>query len=131
MASTGEQIVLTGVSGQQYTFDMYTLETQFNAVGAVYAIERRGTNNVGGIIYTTVYIGQTSDLSERFDNHHKAACFRRERAGHIGIWRADDEKTKTRLAAEADLIAQIHPVCNAEPVLQPPPQPPPSWGWGR
>ncbi|MCK5232542.1 MAG: GIY-YIG nuclease family protein [Desulfobulbaceae bacterium] len=60
--------------------------------------------------YTILYVGQTGDLSERFDDHHKGACFNRNGSTHIGI--KPESVEKTRLAIETDLARNYNPVCN-------------------
>lgn len=97
---------LKGASGRQYEFDVYPLDTEFNSVGAVYAITKRDASRN----HTVIYIGQTDDLSERFDNHHKASCFYRHSANCVCIRAENNEET--RLAIEKDLIANYNPTCN-------------------
>ena len=70
MAKLGA-LKLTGASGQTYDFEVYDLNDDFNAVGAVYTITHRARNEDGGYSHTVIYIGETSDLSTRFDDHHK------------------------------------------------------------
>jgi len=97
--------VLTGASGKKYTFYVYPWGTEFKAVGGVYAVlKNNGSTN------SVIYIGQTGDLSERFDNHHKKDCFRRHGATHIAAFVEGNEQA--RLAAESDLIAAYNPPCN-------------------
>lgn len=62
--------------------------------------------------YSILYIGQTGDLSERFDNHHQAACFTRNGKTHIAI-RAESSEQK-RLAIETDLIRNYQTSCNKQ-----------------
>ena len=60
--------------------------------------------------WVPVYIGQTGDLSERFDNHHKMDCAKRNGATHI---HAHTTKSKAaRLDEETDLVRKWDPVCN-------------------
>ena len=100
-----ETIVLTGASGKKYTFYVYPWGAEFKAVGGVYAVLKQT-----GSTYYVIYIGQTGDLSERFDDHHKKDCFRRHGATHIAAF--VEESEKARLAAESDLIAAYDPPCN-------------------
>ena len=74
MAKLGT-ITLKGQSGADYEFDVYTWGADFNNVGAVYYISNRYVDSDSGWTHTDIYIGQTGDLSDRFDNHHKAQCF--------------------------------------------------------
>ena len=63
-------ITLNGASGHSYNFDVYCWGTSFKPIGAVYAVLKKNASN-----FTILYIGQTGDLSERFDNHHQRLCF--------------------------------------------------------
>src|SRR6266480_4059466 len=97
-----EDLTLTGKSGTKYTFQMYPLGTEFKAVGGVYIITKRTASTTGGS-HSLIYIGQTGDLSERFDDHHKADCFKRHGANCIGVLLEESEEK--RVAIEADLLA--------------------------
>ena len=105
MAKLGT-FTLTGQSGQQYQFDAFPWDTEFEATGAVYYVSKR--TDAGD--HTSIYVGQTGDISERFDNHHKADCFRRHGrnciSGHV------DSSETSRLAKEDDLIKALNPPCN-------------------
>jgi len=79
-ATTPATLELTGASGRKYAFLVYPWGTPFKALGGVYAVTRGTANQSGGQTHTIVYVGQTGDLSERFDDHHKAACFGRNKA---------------------------------------------------
>ena len=109
MTSIGA-IKLTGWSGMEYNFEVYSLDTSFESVGAVYAITKRTARIDGSGTHDIVYIGQTGDLSERFDDHHQADCFKRHMANCVSI-HLDDNET-SRLAKEADLIGKFSPDCN-------------------
>lgn len=101
-----DKVTVEGISGTQYEFDVYLWGTQFKPVGAVYIVlKKKPTGN-----YDLLYVGQTGDLSERFDNHHKKPCFDRNGKTHIGVRVESSEKR--RLSIEADLTAKYKPVCN-------------------
>lgn len=90
---------------------MYTLDTSFKALGAVYGIINRYRKPEGDGYYATpLYFGQTGDLSRRFDDHHRQRCFDRNGANCIGVHLDEDEKS--RLAKETDLIRKWDPECN-------------------
>lgn len=101
---------LTGESGNKYQFSVYPFDTNFKSVGAVYAITRRTVKADGNGDHAVIYIGETEDLGDRFDNHHKAGCFDRHNANCICIHR--DDGARSRLAKEADLIKAESPACN-------------------
>jgi len=105
-------INLTGVSGNQYVFEVYSKDTTFNAVGGVYAITSRQQNDQGGFSHTRIYIGQTDNLSTRFDNHHRLDCFNRKNWNCICVHRDDNESS--RLEKERDLIDNYDTPCNRE-----------------
>jgi hypothetical protein len=99
----------TGRSKKNYDFAVYAWGTEFKALGAVYVITQRTvTDNKG--IHKVIYFGQTGDLSERFDNHHKASCFKKNGVNCICILLESNEKT--RLAIESDLIDGNDTLCN-------------------
>ena len=91
MSSIGN-ITARGRSGTTYNFDLYPLGTAFKALPGVYVILQ--TTN-------PIYVGQTGDLSERFDNHHKASEIARYRADRIGV--LVERSAERRLAIEQDL----------------------------
>jgi excinuclease UvrABC nuclease subunit len=99
--SNNAQISATGASGTKHTFTIYPLNTQFNAVGGVYLILKQNT---------VLYVGQTGDLSERFDAHHKACCWLRHQADRMAVMGVANESQ--RLQIEADLIKSHNPTCN-------------------
>ena len=103
--STTTRITLRGKSGTTYDFEVYPWGQQFNPVGGVYVILREPADG-------TIYVGQTGDLSARFDSHHKAACFQLHGRRYIGVLAESSEQR--RLAMETDLIAAYHPPCNEQ-----------------
>lgn len=96
-----------GQSGEKYLYHIYDLGTQMDAVPANYIFARQ--TEAGR--YVPIYIGQTADISERFDNHHKMPCIRKNGATHICTHKSSTNE-KERKAEEADLIAYWSPVCN-------------------
>jgi len=99
----------SGSTGQ-YDFEVYPLGTDFKNVGAVYIISRRTVDVQGKGTHTFIYIGQTGDLSERFDNHHKAKCFKENNANCICVHLESNERS--RRAIEGDLVARNPTPCN-------------------
>lgn len=106
--ATTTVIALTGASGTTYDFEVYRWGTNFNPIGAVYAVLKLRTDGR----YEVIYIGQTGDLSERFDNHHKARCFNLHGRTHVGVHRESAERR--RLLIEKDLGDNYQPPCNGE-----------------
>ena len=109
MAKIGT-ITLTGALGIKYTFNVYPYGTKFKAIGAVYYISKRIEKADGTGAHEKIYIGETGDLSERFDNHHKEPCFKMYNANCISIYQESDEEK--RLIIEKDLIDARNPPCN-------------------
>lgn len=101
-----ETVTAAGASGSNYSFDVYPWGTAFRPLGAVYLVLRRNANGR----YDILYVGQTGDLSERFDQHHKQGCFDRNQRTHIGILLEGNELR--RLAIERDLLGNYQTVCN-------------------
>src|SRR4051812_18885693 len=101
MASIGNITARGGKSGNQYSFELYSLQTDFNPLGAVY-IFLSGS--------APVYVGETGDLSERFDGHHKAEEIRRHSADRIGV--LVESNPQRRLQIEADILAAYQWPCN-------------------
>jgi predicted GIY-YIG superfamily endonuclease len=99
----------TGQSGTDYNFTVYPIGTSFRAVGAVYIFTKRTVSD-GTASHKFIYIGQTDDLSTRFDNHHKANCIARNGANCISVHMEDSEDQ--RLAIETDLCRLHDTPCN-------------------
>ncbi len=100
----------TGKSKNSYAFGVYEWGTEFKALGAIYVITKRTVDAGGQGSHTFIYIGQTGDLSERFDNHHKASCFTKNGVNCICVHLESNEKI--RLAIESDLIDGNSTPCN-------------------
>ncbi len=105
MAAEGK-VTVTGASGTQYEFEVYPWGTSFKPLGGVYLVLKKKLL----ADYDLLYIGQTGDLSERFDNHHKADCFNRNGKTHIAI--RLEESEQRRLNIETDLIRNYKTSCN-------------------
>ncbi len=100
MAKIGTMKV-SGKSGTEYAFDLYPTGTTFKPLGAVYIITMRVAKPTGGGTHTYIYVGETGDLSTRFDGHHKQECFDNNEVNCIGIHLDDSEDS--RLSKESDL----------------------------
>jgi len=97
----GSKLTVYGASGIPYEFWVYPWGTELKPEGGDYLVLKDN-----GILY----VGQTSNLSERFDNHHKRSCFDRNGKTHIGA-RLEPSEDKRR-AIETDLINKYNPPCN-------------------
>lgn len=96
-----------GQSGTEYTYWIYEFGTTFSKVPANYIFAKETSLET----LLAIYIGETNDISERFDNHHKMPCIRRNGATRICVHKGSEDKD-TRCKEEADLIANYRPVCN-------------------
>ena len=86
---------------------IYTIGTTFtDKKGANYVFAKETTKGT----FRPIYVGETGDLSERFDNHHKMPCIKENGATHIHVRINTDESS--RLVEESDLIKNYNPVCN-------------------
>ena len=113
MASLGSVAVI-GKSGRKYDFEVYEINLSWDIVPAVYIVTRRSNNSKGGYKHTAIYIGQTDNLQERFENHHKQDCFDRYNANCLCIYEVSVENT--RLAIEDDLLSAHRTECNDKPI---------------
>ena len=110
MAKLGT-VTFTGASGSKYEFNAYAFGTTFKEnYGAVYFVTNRHKNDDGGYTHKSIYVGQTQDLSTRFDDHHKQNCFDQKNANCLCIHGEQNEDN--RLHIESDLIDNYNPPCN-------------------
>ena len=98
-----------GKSGNKYVFNVYPIGQAFKNLGAVYAVTRRYPNG-NTFSHDIIYIGETGDLSTRFDDHHKADCFTIHNSNCVCTHSENDEDL--RLAVEDDLVKLHKPLCN-------------------
>ena len=102
-----QTIKWVGQSGKEYTYWIYDIGTSFGKAPANYVFAKFTKPDT----LLAIYIGETEDISERFDNHHKMPCIRQNGAAHICVHKSSEDKEE-RCAEESDLIANYHPVCN-------------------
>jgi hypothetical protein len=96
-----------GLSGVEYKYWIYPIGTAFTSAPGNYIFAKKtGTN-----AWTPVYIGQTGDFSERFENHHKMACIAANGATHIHVHPSSPDPA-IRNSEESDIIARFGPPCN-------------------
>ncbi len=111
MTKLGDEIFV-GASGKKYNFIVYSTDTKFNDVGAVYIFKKRYRKSDGSYKYTPLYIGQTNSLKDRIPSHEEWPCVRRHGVNSICIHL--DESKSSRLVKEKDLIdrGSSPPPCN-------------------
>jgi hypothetical protein len=96
-----------------YAFEVYTTDTIFNSVGAVYIFSKRIVGLDGKGTHTFLYIGQTHSLKERISpNHEKWHCVRNYGVNCICVHRDND--ANSRLRKEIDLLSVNKTSCNAQ-----------------
>lgn len=115
MNDTDKKLTLDGASGKQYIFDLFSFEDfdelkdAFRALPAVYVFTRR--SQVGdGFSHDLVYLGETEDLSSRFNAHHKKQCIIAHRANCIGLYGVS--KNEDLKEIEADILSTYDFPCN-------------------
>ena len=101
---------IDGQSGTKYSFDFYSIDTVFKALGAVYVITERTLKPAGGGSHAYIYVGETGDLGTRFSSHHKQDCFDTHGANCIGIHL--DDSDDSRRTKENDLLVNHTWPCN-------------------
>ena len=107
MTTKVETINWPGRSGQNYRYFVYPIGTSFKDVPGNYVFAKRTYN--GSLV--PIYVGQTGNLSERFDNHHKMLCILRNGASHICVHESSTS-VAVRMAEEQDIIVRWSPPCN-------------------
>lgn len=96
-----------GKSGRKYKYWIYEIGQSLKAEPGNYIFAKETSPDK----WTPVYIGETQDLSERFDNHHKMACIRQHGGTHICVHTSGSSRA-ARQAEEDDLISYWNPPCN-------------------
>ena len=109
MAQLNLNVTLTWQSNKTYTFQLYDF-MPFSTPGSVIYIVGKLTD--GWRMHTTLYVGQTEDISTRFRNHHKDQEFRNHGANCIGLFYVHNQQDRDWI--EKDLIPKYNPVCNEQ-----------------
>jgi len=97
----------TGKSGRKYLYYIFSIGTTFDPYLGNYIFAKETEPSR----FQPIYIGQTENLAERFDNHHKMQCIKRNEATHIHAHK-NSRGEAARRAEETDLIQEWNPVCN-------------------
>jgi len=111
MAKIGT-MTLTGKSGKSYEFAVYSRDTSFKELGAVYLQSKRTVKAKGGGSHEFIYIGETGDLSKRPLNHERKPCFDKHGSNCVSIYLESNEQK--RLDIETDLRRAYDPPCNRQ-----------------
>lgn len=98
----------SGRSGREYSYYLvYKIGAELGAAPGNYIFAEESSPD----IFLPIFIGQTSDLSERFENHRTMPCIKCNHATRIHVHRSNGGE-KTRLAVVSDLVARWVPPCN-------------------
>ncbi|OGW36545.1 MAG: hypothetical protein A2010_07890 [Nitrospirae bacterium GWD2_57_9] len=98
-----------GMSGKQYTFEIYPIGTTFNEVPGNYIFAKQ----VRPGSWQSCYIGQAENLKNRLADHEKQTCAIRNGATHIHA-HVNYGGEQTRGIEERDLILLHQPCCNEQ-----------------
>ena len=77
-----------GNSGKKYQYWIYKIGMSFTSAPANYVFARKTEQEK----FSAIYIGQTSDISERFDNHEKMPCITRNKATHVCVHKSSESE---------------------------------------
>lgn len=109
-------LTLTGASGKSYLFNLYgydsfeQLKNAFKPLAAIYVFSQRYANE-GDFNHHLIYLGQTGDLSTRYDDHHKESEINSNYGNCIWIHVFNGSDTE-REEAEKDILAAYDFSCN-------------------
>ena len=100
-------ILWDGEPGKEYRYWIYKIGHSMKQVPGNYCFAKE----IEPHQWTPIYFGETEDISERFEYHHKMDCILRKGATHIHTHTSSPDK-EIRCAEETDLINRWHPPCN-------------------
>lgn len=95
-----------------YAFEVFTTDTIFNPVGAVYIFSKRDVGSDGIGTHRFLYIGETHSLSERIPNHEKWHSANNYGVNCICVHQDND--ADSRIRKEVDLLSVNWTPCNAQ-----------------
>jgi hypothetical protein len=107
---TEARLSIKGISGKEYKFDIYSLDTQFVPFGGVYIFTKRYEKKAGKYSHKFIYCGKTNDLSTGFDDHPEADSIKQYNANCICILTSLSEEKRTEI--ETDILKGNEFVCN-------------------
>lgn len=107
MSKVGD-VSFLGSSRAIYKFGVYTLDTNFTDIGAVYVFS--GTNAKGQ--HQPLYVGATGELGNHIQSHNQWPRIRQDGVKHICV--RIDKSESSRNSTTSDLIAYYNPPCNSE-----------------
>jgi hypothetical protein len=102
-------VMWPGDTGLFYKYEIYPIETTFVATPGNYIFAKEATPHH----WTPVYVGETHDLSLRFDARHRGECITKYGATHIHA-HVNDSGNKARQDEECAIRRQWKPPCNEQ-----------------
>ena len=105
-----DTVTFTGQSGQTYTFRIYVWKHQFKPLGGVYVVTERRMEPDHPPTYAPIFVDQTDDLSQLFDDHPNRTCFEFYYANTIAVMAEPNETERGRI--KEDLLDALQPPCN-------------------
>jgi len=100
-----------GQSGVHYYFETFSLDHEFDNIGAIYIFSKRTYENRKGS-HKFLYVGQTDQLANRIISHEKWPCLTAHDVNCICV--LQDGNKHSRENIEKDLIRSDDPPCNRQ-----------------
>lgn len=103
-------LIVRGQSGNEYQFNVYSIDQKFKEIGAIYIFNQRGLR---GQQYsdTLIYCGKTDNLSERINTHlRENNCIKSHNANCICAKVVTSEQERVRI--ETDILSGNDFKCN-------------------
>ena len=94
---------------KDYSFTVYSTDTSFNDVSALYTFTKRTVSNGKGT-HQFLYIGETGELGTRIENHEKWDCVNKSGCNCICIHLVDG--LDNRRTIEKAFIQDHNTPCN-------------------
>ncbi len=108
--SSPKSIIVEGENGNEYKFYLYPKNYDFNQFGEVGAVYMFLGFDFLENDFDVLYIGQTSRLSKRIQNHDKWDCINGYGCTHIAFILVSREKERLEIETE---LRHAHPsMCN-------------------
>lgn len=107
---TNVNLTLQCISGNNYSFELYEIDTFFEPIAGIYIITRRMQLIDNNIYHEYIYCGKTEDFSIRFNDHHKDDCIKANKANCICVMPVSSKEERTTI--EKDILNSYNFKCN-------------------
>ena len=98
--------MLTGKSGKEYSFNVYTGDMRFNDfIPGVYIIAHESGDNEKAI-----YLGESDNVDVKLQKHDKQTCFDDHNYNRIAFYK--NASREVRESIVEDLLPVLKPACN-------------------